>query len=95
MIYTSQGHDFQGRKRKKKKVKGPVYQRYVPPAFEAITEPLYNHRSSRADTYIPDKVGAVGAKSVAKKAEGYTVAIPYNKGGYSVIPENEVKYIGK
>ena len=97
MIYTSIGHDFQGRKRKKQKVKGSVYERRVASEFAPITKPLYNHRSSGGSEYVsaPDNVGAVGTKATARKAEGYTVAIPYNKGGYSVIPTNEVKYIGK
>lgn len=29
------------------------------------------------------------------KLEGYTVAIPYNKGAYQVIPNSDIKYIGK
>lgn len=29
------------------------------------------------------------------KAEGYTIAIAYNKGAYQVIPTSDIKYIGK
>jgi len=29
------------------------------------------------------------------KLEGYTVAIAYNKGAYQVIPNSDIKYIGK
>ena len=96
MIYTSQGHDFQGRKRKKTKVKGDTYKRRETPQFVPIAAPDRNHRSRGAEyASAPDNVGVVASKPEVRKAEGYTVAIAYNKGGYSVIPADEVKYIGK
>lgn len=96
MIYTSQSHDFHGRVRKKPKVKGTVYKRMATPSFDPITKPLYNHRSSGQHIpSAPDACGAIGSAPQAKRVEGYTVAIGYNKGGYQVIPDNEIKYIGK
>ena len=31
----------------------------------------------------------------AKESQNFTVAIGYNKGGYQVIPKDEIKHIGK
>jgi hypothetical protein len=96
MMYGSLTHDYSGRKRKKAKSGGRVYERRVTAAFDPITKPLYNHRSSGQHIpSAPDACGAIGSAPQAKRVEGYTVAIGYNKGGYQVIPDNEIKYIGK
>jgi hypothetical protein len=96
VIYASENYDFQGRKRKKRKVKGLLYKRRKASEFEEIVDTLYNHRSSNQEYHSsPDTVGAVGSLASPKKIEGYTVSIPYNKGPYQVIPDNEIEYIGK
>jgi len=96
VIYTSQSHDFHGRKRKKPKVKGTLYKRMATPSFNPMTKPLYNYRNDdKQFPSAPDGIGAVASAPEAKRVEGYTVAIGYNKGGYQVIPDNEIKYIGK
>ena len=96
VIYASENYDFQGRKRKKRKVKGLVYKRRKTPEFEELTDTLNVHQSRRQDfPSSPDNVGAVGYLANSKKVEGYTISIPYNKGPYQVIPDKEIEYIGK
>ena len=96
MIHTSLNCDFNGRRRKKRKSSGVVYCKAPKPKFDPIIESDTNHRSSKQQfPSLPDRVGAVGCAAPKKQAPGYTVAIAYNKGGYQVVPDNEVKYIGK
>lgn len=97
MTYGSLRHDFNGRKRKRKKVKGPVYAKR--PSMDTV--PLgrvEKHPSEDRPTY-PSSDGFGTAESCTvtpvRQSAGHTVAIAYNKGGYQVIPNSEVEHIGK
>lgn len=97
MTYGNMKCDYSGRKRKRARVVGEVYERRVEgkPTTLHRSAP-YNHRSSdQTFSSAPDRPGAVGSVPEAKRVEGYTVGIGYNKGGYQVIPESEIKDMGK
>lgn len=47
---------------------------------------LYPSRAPKTDTTSKMRFPTV---------HSYTVAIPYNKGAYQVIPESDIRYIGK
>ena len=96
MLHGNINCDYSGRKRKKKKVRGARYEKFQAKDTGTLDQPLYRHRSLDAEQYKSNMdTGHNCSKVEAQKAEGYTVAIPYNKGGYSVIPQSEVKHIGK
>lgn len=48
MLYhtNTNNYDYNGRKRKKRKVTGEVYQKFTP-TFRPLKQPLYNYRSNR------------------------------------------------
>jgi hypothetical protein len=86
IIHGSTNYTFSGRKRKvvrAKKVARPFKELQVAPT----NDPRAYH------SVLPKASATV--KKEYPKLEGYTVAIAYNKGAYQVIPNSDIKYIGK
>ena len=52
----------------------------------------------KMDVANRDRYKAIVCEDTSYKQEvskNYTIAVAYNKGGYQVIPNDQVKYIGK
>lgn len=60
-----------------------------PPLAHTIGQNYPSHVSSRPPSM------AQTPRIQREKSEKYTVAIAYNKGAYQVIPNEDIKYIGK
>jgi hypothetical protein len=86
IVHGSINYTFSGRKRKATRGK-----KVVKPFKELKVSPTSNPRAYHS--VIP-KASATTKKEYPK-AEGYTVSIAYNKGAYQVIPDSDIKYIGK
>lgn len=91
MIKGSMMYDQYGRKRKVKKLytkaKQPDFvaqsKKTMKPTVEIPSMPVGEYKTPADKSF---------QKEVSKQ---YTVSIAYNKGAYQVIPNKEVKYIGK
>ena len=93
-------YDYSGRKRKKPKAAGEVYQKYQKPRSGLAAMPTYSHRSS--DTFYPSACDKPHVASRAvdntykiEASKNYTVAPAYNKGAYQVISKENIEHIGK
>ena len=67
MLHGSMKHDFTGRKRKAKAVKGEIFQKYTPPAFKPKQVSAGPYRRDAGQTY----------KSV--DSDGINTALPEKK----------------
>lgn len=95
IIQGSIGHTYSGRRRN-----GIRKMRKVQPVFRPATKPLLkNERSNEATQYpsAPLTKYRPPADTSYKTAESknHIVAIAYNKGGYMVISQENIKDIGK
>jgi hypothetical protein len=54
MKYYSTTHDYSGRKRKSKKPKGEVYEKYTPPPFREFTSSTSTKRLSYAEQRLSE-----------------------------------------
>lgn len=93
-------YDMHGRKRKKPKATGEVYQKYQKPRSGLAAKPTYSHRSS--DVFYPsaeDKphtaTTQVDNTYKIEASKNFTVAPAYNKGAYQVISKDNIEHIGK
>ena len=94
-----------GKKRKKHAWSAKKTKRVVPHTMGKYTQSLESKQRIDAmndfDKKYPSFTGEskytpVADDSYKKEAsKNFTVAIGYNKGGYQVIPKNEIKHIGK
>ena len=100
IIQGSIKHTYSGRKRKVAKVK-KVQKPFIPldtsksavfkPAPWAVRNKVY-----KSAPLTPPKKSFVPNDSYKKDiSKNYTVAIAFNKGAYQVIPNQEIKHIGK
>lgn len=94
IIQGSINHTYSGRRRKTQRVKK------VKHTFQAAEEPLFwNSRRNEASKYpsapltkyTPQKDTSYRQEESRK----HTIAIAYNKGGYMVISQDNIKDIGK
>jgi hypothetical protein len=74
-----------------------VYEKMIKPEFVPLQD-TQGYR--RGEELVYASVGVDVGRCLTgrvepKRAQGHTVAIAYNKGGYMVIPDNEVEHIGK
>lgn len=92
-------HDFHGRKIKKKKVRGVVYDKYTPPAFKELVVADGPYRRSTPEYKSASAITLhIPAQDTSYKRDissQYTIAPAYNKGAYQVISCNDIKHIGK
>jgi hypothetical protein len=86
IIKGSLNYTFSGRKRR------PSPKRKTENEFKE----LIIRRKEKTSTYpsaIPKSCST--SKKEYPQLPGYTVSIAYNKGAYQVIPESDIRYIGK
>ena len=91
IIQGSLRHSPSGRKRKTnawKKMKRPDF---VAQSTKTISTKTQEIPSSKTTSYKPMKDSSYKLEESKK----FTVAPAYNKGAYQVIPEGDVKWIGK
>ena len=98
MMYTnSLRYDHTGRKRKSKALnKCKKYK----PAFKAIevksVHPNYEDRQEYKSAPLTPPQHTVQDDSYKKEISSqYTVSIAFNKGAYQVVPNSDIKHIGK
>jgi hypothetical protein len=91
-------YDMSGRKRKTKALNRA--KRYKPAFKELKPKALHPNYQSQADIpsapLTPAPSGAVLDTSFRQEvSKNYTVSIAYNKGAYQVVPNSDLKHIGK
>lgn len=93
-------YDMNGRKRKSKKVRGEVYEKYAKPREGTHSIPTYSHRSS--DVFYPSAGDATRVCTTkadeswkVEASKNFTVAPAYNKGAYQVVSKENIKHIGR
>jgi len=87
IVQGSINYSYSGRKRKTVRSKSKKHE-----FTELKTKPKMPDRK-----VYPSRTPSVHAtaKKCFPKGDGVTVAIPYSKGPYQVIPESDIKYIGR
>ena len=97
IIQGSLNHSLSGRKKKSIGKRGKsTYQtqRAAPPRGTWSPPPPMAHTIRPEYPSAPPSIGQT-PRIEREKSEKYTVAIAYNKGAYQVIPNEDIKYIGK
>lgn len=95
MLYhtNTTSYDYSGRKRKKRKAKGEVYEKFTP-SFRPLTKPLYSYRSNR-DQYPSFDSGQMNVEK--KKNTKYTgtlvkgISTLHKSNAVPIIDEREAK----
>ena len=100
IVKGSMNYDQFGRKRKKKVVKKTTKARkstnQVCKTFKSSQKMTKSSKKPIYPSAKPTEYKTPEDTSYKKEiSKQYTVSIAYNKGGYQVIPRNEVKDIGK
>lgn len=72
MIHGSMGHDFNGRKIKKKAAKGETYERYAAPEFQKLKEGEGGFRRGTEVQYASAGVGVGNCSCSAPEKKVYT-----------------------
>ena len=86
-------YDYSGRKRKKRKAKGEVYEKFTP-SFRPLTAPLYSYRSNR-DQYPSFDSGRMNVEK--KENTKYTgtlvkgISTLHKSNAVPIIDEQEAK----
>lgn len=86
-------YDYSGRKRKKRKAKGEVYEKFTP-SFRPLTKPLYSYRSNR-DQYQSFDSGKMNVEK--KENTKYTgtlvkgISTLHKSNAVPIIDEREAK----
>lgn len=95
MLYhtNTTNYDYAGRKRKKRKAKGEVYEKFTP-SFRPLTKPLYSYRSNR-DQYPSFDSGQMNVEK--KENTKYTgtlvkgISTLHKSNAVPIIDEKEAK----
>lgn len=94
-IQGNLNYTYSGRKKKSYKVK-KVQKTFVPLNTKKHHQfsPLWEEQQRKSKEFLPwtDPNCQLYKKDISSK---YTVSVPYNKGAYQVISEQDVKHIGK
>jgi len=87
IVKGSLNYTISGRKKKTARSKSKKYE-----FRELKTKPTY-----REEKHYMSRIPRVHATAKSRPVQGnrVTIAIAYNKGAYQVIPESDIKYIGK
>ena len=95
IIQGSIGHTYSGRKRKKISKVKKAQKPFIPlekskPAPWTLRDVVY-----KSAPLTPPKRSNVDHSYKKEISKNYTVAIAFNKGAYQVIPNCDIKHIGK
>jgi hypothetical protein len=95
IIQGSIGHTYSGRKRKKISKVKKAQKPFIPlekskPALWTLRDVVY-----KSTPLTPPKRPNVDHSYKKEISKNYTVAIAFNKGAYQVIPNCDIKHIGK
>lgn len=100
IIHGSINHTYSGRRKKKLKTQKRKQPEFVPLKREKhLFQPAWweekkkEQKSAPFKPFEPRRVEDTSYRQEVSKK--YTVSIPYNKGAYQVVPNDEVKNIGK
>ena len=103
IIYGNMRYSFNGKKRKplprksKKAPRKPQTQAKIPLHARLRIEEMNAH-TEKYPSWQGDKLSPCVLEDDSYKDEAkrkYTVAIPYNKGSYQVVPAEDLEHIGK
>ena len=95
IIQGSIGHTYSGRKRKNISKVKKAQKPFIPlerskPALWKLREGEY-----KSAPLTPPKKVKIDHSYKKEISKNYTVAIAFNKGAYQVIPNSDIKHIGK
>lgn len=100
IVQGSIGHTYSGRRKKTLKVKKQKQAKFVPLTREKYSfSPAWweeKKQEQKSAPFIPFEPKQLEDTSYRQEvSKKYTVSIPYNKGAYQVVPNDDIKNIGK
>jgi len=100
IIHGSINHTYSGRRKTKLRTKKQKQAEFVPLKREKHSfSPAWweeKKKEQKSAPFIPFEPKQVEDLSYRQEvSKKYTVSIPYNKGAYQVVPNDEIKNIGK
>ncbi len=100
IVQGSIGHTYSGRRKKTLKTKKQKQAKFVPLTREkySFTPAWWEEKrlEKKSAPFIPFQPRQLEDTSYRQEvSKKYTVSIPYNKGAYQVVPNDDIKNIGK
>ncbi|MAD72339.1 MAG: hypothetical protein CL973_00910 [Euryarchaeota archaeon] len=98
IIHGSMSHTTSGRRKKrvyKKRAKPPFVPMKLKPDSVFVKDPVW--KNNKSAPFIPASEMQADPDREFKRdiSSNYTISIPYNKGTYQVIPNDDITHIGK